>query len=160
MNTNEDSKNERKMALEKVISKNKSVKSESVLKCLEFITADIHFGKTWPTAELAAQMNMAADSIQFGMAISEVNKCLERRGYHLSSRGKNGQSYFVESLDRSGSITAAMNRDALNTLKRAVVFAHGVVQNHGDKLSESQRRRLEKQAEISAMRYVIASRIR
>lgn len=151
---------EGKQALEKVLSKNTSIKSEAVNRCVEFMRQDIGFGKAWKVAELSDWLNIQPETIQFSMAMSEVNRALEREGFHLTTRGKHGQEYYVEAVDRSSSIGASMNQDALRTLRRAVVYLHGVASNHAALLSESQKRKIEKQAEVSALRYVLASRMR
>jgi hypothetical protein len=149
-----------KEALQKVVSKQSAVLNENIGRCVEWMREGIEFGKSWKIDTLANQLNMEPKSIQFSMAMSEVNKALEREGYHLTTRGKHGQEYFVESIDRSSKIGASMNSDALRMFKRAVVYLHGVSSNHADKLTESQKRKIEKQAEVSALRYVLASRIR
>lgn len=151
---------EGKEALQKVISKASLSLSENVSRCVEWMQRDITFGKGWQVTDLAEQLKLEPFTMQFSVAMSEVNKVLERDGYHLTTRGKSGQEYYVESLERSSAIASSMNADAVRTLRRAVVFLHGVTSKHDDKLSEAQKRKLEKQAEIVALRYVLAARIR
>lgn len=149
-----------KLAIESVVSKNKSVKSESVQRCIDFVLTEATHGREWSSVELAQVLNMEPGTLRFGIAIAEVNRAIERQGYHLSGRGKNGAAYFIEAVNRSSAIVTSMNEQALDVLKRAVVFAHGVITNHADKLDNAQRVRLEKQAEVTALRYVLARRIR
>jgi len=134
--------------------------SEVIRDCVSKLLLDIDHGKEWPTTWFEAELKIERNRASFGMAMSEVNAQLERRGYHLTSRGKFGQSYFVEPLQRTVGIVKMMNRRALKYLGRSAVFAHNVVVHHGDKLTESERRQIEKRAEVQAIRYALASRLR
>jgi len=159
-NTMKTPEEDGKLAIEKIVSSKRTVKSDRILACVEHMREDIHHGKAWKVGALAEQLMLQPNTIQFGLAMSEVNRMLEREGYHLTTRGKHGAEYFAESIERSPAIGAAMVKDGLNLFKRAVVFLHGVSSNHGDKLTETQRRKIEKQAEVAALRYVLAKRIR
>lgn len=159
MNTNNTSENP-KQALELVVSKRREIKSQNIMRCIQFIQDDISFEKTWKTALLAEVLDMKPDTVAFGIAMSEVNRALERNGYHLTTRGKHGQEYFIEPVKRAAAVGDTMMRDAMNSMKRAVVYLNGVATKHAELLTETERRRIEKRAEIGALRYVLCSRIR
>lgn len=149
-----------KEAVAVVTSGKQPVRSENVMDCARFMLADIAHGRSWPVEVLAKELQRDPNSAQFGFDLSEVNRMLEQEGYHLTSRGKHGQAYFVEPMERTGKIARGMNADALRLMRRAVLFLHGTITKHGHKMEEAERRRLEKQAETQAIRYVLVSRLR
>jgi hypothetical protein len=147
--------------MEIVGSKSKSIKSLRVRECMECMVADIGHGKEWEASWLEDRLGMHRDSAAFGLAVSEINAHIESEyGYHLTARGKHGNSYFVEPVNRTVGIVKSMNRKALGMLLRSAKFASRVVAHHGDKLSESERRQIEKRAQVQAMRFALASRLR
>lgn len=158
MNTNNQ---DGKWAVEKVLAKKGTVKSESVRQCFEFMARDIDFGKSWKTTELAEQLRMPPGSMQFGIAMSEVNELMEiQLGFHLTTRGKQGQEYFAEPIGRTDRIAKSMALDGIRKIKRSVLFLSAAINNHGDKMDPNQQRKLEKQLEINARRYVMATHMR
>lgn len=145
-----------KDALKKVVAEDAPEHAENVLACVQFVKSEIDHGKGWKSEDLAKVLNRTPGTMMFQMDMSEVNEILERKGYHLTTRGKHGQEYFVEEIHRSSGIVTGFQRSATRKLRRSVIFAHGVLNNHADKLSEDQKRRLEKQAEVQAWRYLAA----
>lgn len=143
-----------------VTRKSRDIKSEKIKSVADTMLAEISHGKEWQSKDLADLLQMQPNNMQFGLAMSEVNLALEKQGYHLSTRGTQGKKYFVEPIDRTCAIGASMQRDAMNTLKRAVIFLNGVAINHAEKISEGEKRRIEKQAEQAALRYVLCKRMR
>lgn len=133
---------------------------QRVLDCLAALLSDIYHGKEWPAVWFEQRLGHVRETIGFGKALSHVNLLLEAEGYHLTSRGRNGAFYRVETVDRSANVAKSFNKQAINLLKRGAVFAHATLQKHGHLLDEAQKRKLQKAAEISAVRYVLASRLK
>lgn len=121
---------------------------------------NLKHGAEWPVSFFEANLGIKADKVKFSLLMSQLNERLEAEGYHLTTRGKNGTSYWVDALERTSHIVSRMNRQAINYLRRSAVLAHAAAAYHGDKLSDGQRQRLEKQSQIQAMRYVLVSRMR
>lgn len=138
----------------------KPAKSERIQVCIDTMLEGLEHGKEWGIEFFEEQLRIKRDRLSFGMMISEVNEQLEKRGYHLTSRGTNGVSYYIAPLEKSSSITSALNRKAMRLLKRSAVFAQSTLREHGGKMDEKEKRRLEKQSQIQAMRYVLMTRMR
>lgn len=149
-----------KAALQTILAGKPDDPSENIMRCVASMLSDIDHGKCYETIVLAEMLNVELGSLQFHYDLSEVNQLLEQKGYHLTSRGKHGKAFAVETINRSSGVVSMLNKKAMKALKRSVLFAHGVLMNHGDKLNESQKKRLEKQSEIQALRYILAKRLR
>lgn len=148
-------------AVAEVTASNTTKTADIVTKCVESMVAEIKPGASWTIEQLSEWLQKPVGSMQLGFRISEVNKTLESdHGYHLTSRGKHGLKYFAEPLERSRAIARNMARDGMAMIKRSVLYANGVLVNHGDALTESEKRKLEKDSQIYAMRYVLASRLK
>lgn len=148
-----------KQAIELVMAR-KSTKPQRIIEASAALLENIQHERQYKRKELGELLNMNPDSLQFQLAMSEVNQVIECSGYHLTTAGSNGQTWKVVPLEDSIAVVKSMNRKAITLLKRSTVFACSVLQKHGDKMDEADRRRLEKQCQIQAMRYVLASRIR
>jgi len=135
-------------------------KPQRIMDTAEVLLANIAHEKTYKKEELATLLQMKPDTMAFQLAMSDVTLILERSGYHLTTAGSNGRLWTVVPLDRSSHVVNRFNRQAFKLLQRSAIFAHSVLTNHGDKLTPEQKRKLEKQEQIQAMRYVLASRLR
>jgi len=147
-------------AVEMVLSKANRPTSDRVCELVEKMRPGITFGAEWPTEFFEESLGLQRDVAAFGMAMSEVNALIERDGFHITSRGKHGNSYFVESVERAPGIIDAMSRKAKRLLVRSAVFAHASLSKHGEVMTESQRRRVTKQMERQSLRAVLVDRVR
>ncbi len=146
-------------ALEMVLA-SKDAKAKRIMDAAELIKENIQHEKQYHKKELGELLQMDVGSIGFQLAMSEVNQVLECDGYHLTTAGSNGMIWKVVALKDSVRVVRSMNAKGLALLKRSALFAQSTLREHGDKMTESDRRRLDKQSQIQAMRYVLAARLK
>ncbi len=148
-----------KKAMEIVLA-GKATQPQRIVRAAETILADIQHGQIYPKNELGQLLQMKAEGQRFGLAVSAVNEILERKGFHLTQAGNNGEAWSVVPVKRSSRIISMLNKQGLKKLRRSALFAYGVLNEHGDKLDDDEKRKIEKQAQIQALRYMFASRVR
>lgn len=147
-------------AIEVIKNLNGKTHPENINRAAALMLSEAAHGKEWPTAWIAEQLGVKVGTQAFGIGVSAINEILEHEGFHLTSRGRNGAFYRIESLERSHSVTVSLDKKARKYAQRAAIFPYSVLQKHGSKMSASDKTRLEKRAQTQAVRCVLMARTR
>ena len=124
--------------------------------CLEnMIGETVEHGKTYTAEYFEAQLKESRDSMKFGLAISEIRRELEKRGFYLSGRGQNGNQFIVLPPENNSDVMLAYQRSAIDSLKRGVILG---TQTRLDLLNQEDRQRHEKVLEKLATRTALVCR--
>lgn len=151
-----------KQEFESVVKYNKGIKChQTVADCFSIMCENAKHGSSWKTTELAQILQCDPNTQVFGFRISAVNRLLEtEKGFHLTTKGKNGAEYFVEEAKQSIKTVNKFLKAALDANFRAATLAQSLLREHSNKLSPNEIKKLEKQGEIAVMRYVLSKNIR
>ena len=126
----------------------------------DLIHGGLRYGQTISVMWLEASLREDQGSMAFGLAIHQIRRALEEKGYYLCGRG----STVGLKADRNYTILpAAKNRDVLVSYQRKAIdaLARGVILGTNTDLSaldDADRRRHEAALEKIAMRHALVSR--
>ncbi len=115
----------------------------------------IEHGKVYPAEYFEQKLRTTRDTMEFGMAISEIRRDLESSGFYLSGRGQNGNQFVILPPENNQDVMRAYQRSALDSLKRGVILG---TNTRLDLLPESERRKHEALLEKLAVRTVLMNR--
>lgn len=115
----------------------------------------ISYGKTYPTEYFEEQLRCNRDSLQFGIAISEIRHDLETSGFFLCGRGQKGKQLVVVPAASNSDVMASYARLATRALRRGVILGTNTPLTA---LSAEERRRHESMNEKLAMRLVFVQK--
>lgn len=82
----------------------------------------INHGKTYPAEYFEQKLRTQRDSMQFGLALSEIRRELEKDGFYLSGRGQNGNQFLILPPENNRDVMASYQRQALDSLRRGVIL--------------------------------------
>lgn len=159
-NTNTETSQTMSDALKMIAAEDGRTLPTRTVECAAEMLKDIHHGQEWPIEFFAKRLGHAIGTVGLSLSISQLTIMLEREGFHLTSKGSNGALFKAEPLDRTAHTIRAFNRSALASLKRAAEYGSAVLQKFGHVMDESDRRQTEKHAELSALRYITARRLK
>ncbi len=121
--------------------------------CLETMRKDsVSYGKTYPAEYFEKALKVTRDTMQFGLAISEIRRELEMDGFYLSGRGQNGNQYVILPPENNQDVMRSYQRAALDALKRGVILG---TNTRLDLLESEDRRRHEALLEKLAIRTLL-----
>ena len=124
--------------------------------CLDVMLEEtVEHGRTYPAEFFEGHLKEARNTMKFGLAVSEIRRELEKKGFYLSGRGQKGDQFII--------LPAASNQDVMLTYQRAAIDAmkRGVIlgtQTRLDLLDAEDRKRHEKILEKLAVRTALCVR--
>lgn len=121
----------------------------------DMISQGISYGQTIPATWFEERLRTKRDTMQFGLAVSEIRRELEKRGFYLSGRGQNGSQFVIVPPENNVDVMLSYQRLAIDALKRGVILG---TQTRLDTLADSDRRRHESVLEKLAVRSVLLAR--
>jgi hypothetical protein len=127
--------------------------------CLDKIReSGLAYGKHFPMAWLESELRCPPNTIEFGVAISNINNELLDEGYYLTAREQQGAGYVVAHPDRAESVADNWQRESFRCMAKAIRLTNGILANDAAQLDAATRRRLEKKAERNAVRLALMNR--
>lgn len=124
--------------------------------CLDNIrNAGVVYGQTFTAEYFEKQLRVTRDSMQFGLAISEIRRELEKDGFYLSGRGQKGNQFVILPAESNADVMQHYSRAALDALKRGVILG---TNTRLDTLSVQDRRKHESTLEKMAIRVSLMRR--
>jgi hypothetical protein len=127
--------------------------------CLDKIREHgIGYGVKFTTAWLESQLKCAANTIEFGIAIANINEQLIDEGYYLTAREQKGSGYVVAQPDRAEAVADNWQRESFRCMHKSIRLTNGILSNTDAQLDADARRRLEGKAERNAIRLALMSR--
>jgi len=100
----------------------------------------VHYGQSIPAEWFEKRLRAGRDTMQFGLAVSEIRRELEKDGFYLSGRGQKGNQFVILPPSSNADVMDSYARAAADALKRGVILGTGTSM---DTLNESERRRHE-----------------
>lgn len=101
MNTN----NQAQEALNVVLNEHgNSLKDANIETTIKAMEPDLRHEAEWPTEFFEVHLGKVRQTVSFGKAMSRLTQRLEADGYHLTSRGKNATSWWVEKIQNTGRV--------------------------------------------------------
>ena len=124
--------------------------------CLdEMITAGLNYGQVFEASWFEHHLKCERDSMHFGLAISEIRRALEGKGYYLSGRGQKGNQFVILPPESNRNVMCSYQRAATDSLKRGVILG---TNTRLDMLGEGDRRKHESTLEKMAFKMVLLNR--
>lgn len=124
--------------------------------CLENLRKEgVTHGKTYTAEFFEKELRCDRNSMQFGLAISEIRRELEKDGFYISGRGQKGNQFVILPPESNQDVMRSYGRAALDALKRGVVLG---TNTRLDTLSVQDRRRHEATLEKMAVRLMMIRR--
>lgn len=121
--------------------------------CVEdMLAAGVSYGTTYPAEYFEQKLRCSRDEMKFGLAISEIRRSLETKGFYLSGRGLKGDSFVVLEPSSNQDVMKSYSSAALDALKRGVILG---TNTRLDTLSSEERRRHESTLEKMAVRLLM-----
>jgi hypothetical protein len=137
---------------------NETLKLPLWKNCLEHMIANgIQHGQTFSAEYFEKELCEKRDTFRFGLAVSEIRRELEKRGFYLSGRGQGGNQFIILPPENNADVMVSYQRAAVDALKRGVILG---TQTRLDLLKDSDRRRHEKILEKLAIRTALITRAR
>lgn len=91
--------------------------------CLEkMLAAGVNYGDTFPAKFFEEHLKAQQDTLEFGLAVSEIRRELEKRGFYLSGRGQNGEQYVILEAASNCDVMLSYQRRALDAMRRGVIL--------------------------------------
>ena len=133
-----------------------AIKHPSYLHAIDQMDkAGIDYGKTWTAQEIAEMVRMKPESVEFSFAVMGIREELRKRGYNFTSRGTNGQNFFIAPPETNADEMMRMQRKAVKSLINAVVLGSTTDKS---RLTDEQQKRHEAVLERAATRAALISR--
>ena len=121
--------------------------------CLEQMQiGGVEYGKVYAAEFFEEHLRTKRDTMQFGLAVSEIRKCLEEQGFYLSGRGGKGDQWVILEPSSNVDVCQCYSRAATDALKRGVILG---TNTRLDTLSIEQRRRHENVLEKMAVKLAL-----
>lgn len=111
--------------------------------------------KTWPISFFVQGIGAAENSAQLSFGLHNIRKALRRLGWTFTSRGHNGQQYWITPRNQNADEMIRMQNLALSSLREGVILGTSTPL---DSLSCDERRRHESVLEKMAIRSALMSR--
>ena len=93
--------------------------------------------------------------MKFGLAISEIRRELEKKGFYLSGRGQKGDQFIILPAEANQDVMLSYQRAAIDAMKRGVILG---TTTRLDLLNEADRTRHEKILEKLAWRVALVAK--
>lgn len=124
--------------------------------CVEHMLAEgVEYGKTYTAEYFEERLRCPRDSMQFGLAVSEIRRSLETKGFYISGRGLKGDSFIILEPNKNQNILRSYGQTATDALKRGVILG---TNTRLDLLNEEDRRKHESILEKMATRLALMQR--
>lgn len=115
----------------------------------------VEYGKTYEAKFFEERLRSSRDTMQFGLAISEIRRSLEGKGFYLSGRGQKGNQFIILPPESNQHVLEGYQRAALDAMRRGVILG---TNTRIDLLSDKDRRKHESILEKMAFRAVLMQR--
>ena len=115
----------------------------------------IEHEKVFTVEWLAKMLRFDADSMAFGIAISDIRRELEQDGFYLNGYGQNGESYQILHARDNHKVMERYQRQAMDSFRRAVILG-GMTDTSS--LTEEEKRKHEKVLSRAAIRLALTKR--
>lgn len=126
--------------------------------CLEnMIDGTVEHGKTYSAEFFEEQLKEKRETMKFGLAISEIRRELEKRGFYLSGRGQHGNQFIILPAEGNQNVMLTYQRAAIDAMKRGVILG---TQTRLDLLNAHDRKQHEKILEKLAVRTALFTKSR
>lgn len=124
--------------------------------CVEQMLADgATYGSTYPVEFFTKALRCEADSMEFGLAITQIRRVLEAKGMFITTRGQRGEQLVIVPASANCDVMQCYSRKAVDALKRGVILG---TNTRIDLLSADDRRRHEAVLEKMAMRLALVTK--
>lgn len=121
--------------------------------CAESMLAEgVEYGKTYTAEYFEQHLRCTREDMKFSLAISEIRKSLECKGFYLSGRGLKGNSFIILTPESNRDVMSSYSTAAMDALKRGVILG---TNTRIDLLNTEERRRHESMLQKLAMRLVM-----
>lgn len=115
----------------------------------------VEYGKVYATEYFEAALKCQRDSMEFGLAVSNIRRELEKDGYYLTGRGQKLTQFIILPPEANRNVMAAYSRAATDALTRGVVLG---TNTRMDVLTAEDRRRHESLLEKMAVKLALCRR--
>lgn len=115
----------------------------------------INYGQTIESEWFEEQLRTSRDTMQFGLAVSNIRRELEKDGYYLSGRGQKGDQFVILQPSANAKVMQNYSRAAMDAIKRGVILG---TNTRLDTLDQTERDRHERVLEKMATRAALLSR--
>lgn len=119
------------------------------------LAAGVSYGQIYTAEFFEESLKCRRDEMQFGLAVSEIRRSLETKGFYLSGRGFKGDSFVILEPNKNRDVMKSYATAALDALKRGVILG---TNTRMDLLSGEDRRKHESALEKMATRLVLMQR--
>lgn len=115
----------------------------------------VNYGQTISAAWFEKHLRCERDSMQFGLAISEIRRELEKQGFYLSGRGQKRNQFVILPPASNSKVMENYGAMAVDALKRGVILG---TNTRLDSLNPSERQRHQGVLERMALKAVLLHR--
>jgi hypothetical protein len=126
--------------------------------CLEEMLSDddpVAHGRTYSSEYFEKHLKETRNTMKFGLAISEIRRELEKKGFYLSGRGQKGDQFIILPAEANQDVMLSYQRAAIDAMKRGVILG---TTTRLDFLNEADRTRHEKILEKLAWRVALVAK--
>lgn len=124
--------------------------------CLDDMRQEgVNHGKTYTAEFFEDKLKCERNSMQFGLALSEIRRELEKDGFYISGRGQSGNQFVILPPENNQDVMAAYQRQALDALRRGVILG---TNTRLDLLPSADRKKHESLLEKIAIRTALMQR--
>jgi hypothetical protein len=117
-------------------------------------------GSEYPIKQIEVLFASEFGTPRFGFAMAAVNEVFGQKGFHLTMAGTRGKTVRIEARERAVKIVKRYQRDAQRALRKAITLGSATLKYFGTAMDEEEKRKLARQTELAATRYLLTSRIR
>jgi hypothetical protein len=121
----------------------------------DMIKDGVEYGQTYEAKFFEDRLKCDRNSMQFGLAVSNIRRELERHGFYLSGRGQNGNQLVILPPASNADVLCSYSRAATDALKRGVILG---TNTRLDMLTNGERTRHEKTLQILATKAALINR--
>lgn len=121
----------------------------------ELLANGVEYGQVIPAEWFEQRLKAVRKSMQFGLAVSEIRRALETKGFYLCGRGQNGAQFVILPPENNSDVMEHYQRMAKDALVRGVILG---TNTRLDLLRDEDRRRHETLLEKMAFKSVLLGR--
>jgi hypothetical protein len=115
----------------------------------------LHYGQEWKAEFFEEKLRCKRDTMQYGLAVSEIRKALESDGFYLCGHGQKGTAFVILEPAANVDVMLQYQRAAADALRRGVILG---TNTQLDTLTESERLRHEQVLERMAIKSALLQR--
>lgn len=115
----------------------------------------IVYGQTFTAEYFEDNLKCKRETMQFGLAIAEIRRELEKDGFYLSGRGQKGVQFVILPPSGNADVMKCYQRQAADALRRGVILG---TNTRLDTLTDAERRKHESVLERMAIKAVLMNR--